>query len=91
MTKHEDSPFSGGSVGQPAAVEKEPANYQHLKLLQEMHKLEIAKLKLQLELAMLGSKTALTGTQDASAKSRRSSSSAKDAVSTTLAAHLRSR
>ena len=52
MTKQENSPVCGGSVGQQAVVEKEPADYQHLKLLQETHKLEIAKLKLQLELAM---------------------------------------
>ena len=69
-TKQENSPVCGGSVGQQAVVEKEPADYQHLKLLQEMHKLEIAKLKLQLELAMLCSKMALTGAQDASAKSQ---------------------
>ena len=69
-TKQENSSVCGSSVGQPAAVEKEPGDYQHLKLLQETHKLEITKLKLQLELATLGSKTVLTGAQDASAKSQ---------------------
>ena len=87
VTKQENSPVCGGSVGQQAVVEKEPADYQHLKLLQETHKLEIAKLKLQLELAMAAQQDgADQGTRRLSQVSGRSSSSSKDAASTTLAA-----
>lgn len=44
---------------QTAASDNELVDYRNLKLLKETHELEITKLKLQLQLAMLGNKTCL--------------------------------
>ena len=65
-TKRKVSPDSGAKTAEPVTLDCE-----NLTLLKETHELEIAKLKLQLELATLSHKAASpAGTSDISAKSQ---------------------